>query len=606
MTSKTSFPERRRECWQTYCWALKKSTGMLSLLTVLLFLCMPLVLMVGLAHENEQIVIEANRIQILTQFYSECLRVAVPVFSLSLLLLFALILCIRLFSYMQNKRSVDLFHALPVGRIPMLLGRWCAGITVLFAPLLLNIGIAALVAASYRITPSVGNISLAASMLWVMLMAAAAFTFCVFMAVCSGSTMDTVLSILGVNVGCPLFFWSAIYLMEHTLPGLSFGIQNNLDFITLFAPFAAAYLPFFSIQNWFLPWWLVLTAALLATACLLYRQRKSETAEDQFAFPIPKVIIRFLLTSVGGIGFGLILSRTGMAGFLIGILAGSAVSHIIVEAIYSRGFRNLKQSFAWYAVFIGIFAVFYGVIATGCFGYDTRIPNAADVESVSVYSDNMNVSGKRSVYDENHSQILLKPILKNAESISTVLEVHKNIVSNYRSDGFPYFPQQTLYNELSLTYRLKNGHSIRRTYYLLGRDSQDEHDNNQSEIQKITSLNEYKQGCDIIFYIAPEDIRSIQVIHGEKDTETVLPEGPSKQELLTALRNNYPDNILNKDDHGKKTLVVNFKDNVVPKDSRLKEMLGGYTGKIDLGSGNYCYKSGGEVDQLIQRMGWDK
>ena len=116
----------------------------------------------------------------------------------------------------------------------------------------------------------------------------------------------------------------------------------------------------------------------------LYRKRKSETAENTFAFQIPKGLIRFLITAVGGFSLGYMLYwyYSSTANFLIGMLLGSFAAHMVVEAIYSRGFTRMKRSLAGYAVFLGAFVIFYGVVATGAFGYVDRMPNLEDIESV--------------------------------------------------------------------------------------------------------------------------------------------------------------------------------------------------------------------------------
>lgn len=613
MTSKISFPERWQEYCRIYRWSLKKNIGMMALLTVLLFIGLPMVLLVQLPNSYQSLktvsnMSDAERLQELARGYEGYLHTVVPVFAASLLLLFAIVLCIRLFSYMQNKRSVDLFHALPVGRVPMLLGHWCAGLTVLIVPVLFNFGILALIAAAYGIPASAGSIGLAAAMFWLLLMSATALTFCMFMAVCSGNTIDTMLSILGVNAGFPLLLISCMYLINQTVPGMNIPIKNHISLIALLAPFVSAYLPFFGVNGWFLPWWLFLTAAMLAGSCLLYRRRKSEGAEDQFAFPIPKVVIRFLLTASGGIWFGLLLSAisNSFVGFLLGVLVGSAVVHAIIEAIYSRGFRHLKKSIAGYAVFVGVFAVFYAVIGTGCFGYDTWVPNASEVESVTVDTGYANYyGGSKEIYDANQQFLMnLSPVLTSADGLKTVTEVHRNIISLYRSDGFPYYPHLSPGND-KLTYKLKNGKTVQRTLqYPLG--YKQTYAKFGNEFKKIISLSEYQQGNDIIFFIEPNDIQSIAFYNGN-DSKTIVPIDSAKKELLDGLKQNYPKNILeDAKDAQKKKITVDFKKEIEPKSAKLKQQLGSYNGKVCLYSGEYRYESGDVVDQLVQKMGWNK
>ncbi len=65
-----------------------------------------------------------------------------------------------------------------------------------------------------------GSMGLVSAMFWLLLMAAAAFTFCMFLTVCSGSMMDTILSLLGINAGFPIGFLLCVQLVQLTLPGM--------------------------------------------------------------------------------------------------------------------------------------------------------------------------------------------------------------------------------------------------------------------------------------------------------------------------------------------------------------------------------------------------
>ena len=55
-----------------------------------------------------------------------------------LAMLFTLILSGMLFDFMLKKRVSDLYYSLPVTRTALLLGRYCAGLTLIIAPVLLN------------------------------------------------------------------------------------------------------------------------------------------------------------------------------------------------------------------------------------------------------------------------------------------------------------------------------------------------------------------------------------------------------------------------------------------------------------------------------------
>lgn len=629
MTSTTSFLSGFGQFRRTYLWALKKSAGMAALLAVLLFLANPLPLLMSMpgwaaSASERNFLTEAERpLYLSSQYFSFVGNVAAGL-ALPLVLLFCIVLCISLFGYMHRKRSVDLFHALPVGRVPMLIGRWCAGLTALFAPLVLDWAALWAIGAAYGVSLPAGSRPLPVLLLWMLLMSAAAFTFCMFMAVCTGTTMDTVLSILGVNGGYPLLILCVYAVAGMLLPGFDMNPGEHLAALTAFAPFAAAFVAVLRTHSvWFLLWWIALTAALFAGSVLLYQRRRSETAEDNFAFPIPKLVIRFILTAVGGLGLGLILNIENGPGFFIGILAGSAATHIVVEAIYSRGFRQMKRSFAWYGVFLVAFAAFYGVLCTGLFGYDTRVPEASQVESIEIDPDSYSSGyGTQVIYDENHRSLArLSPTLREEQNIEAVIGLQKQIIGTYRTQ-FPYRIKSNLGGGLTLSYRMKDGSVVERTYQSYSDDM------NLEKILRpaydaLGAMREFNENRDLIFYLQPEDIKSIDVSEMKTESRTFVPDADTAQKLQQAIQQDFVDRKVNlyhidsevsvsKGVFGETAVAVSsqasvlslnleFRENIEPKDPRLKALLGGYEGRINLGGGGY-YQFADESAQTVQLL----
>lgn len=610
MTSRTSFRTKRLEFCRSFHWELKKNAGISGLLAALQFLCMPLILLLKLPQWKEGRELQYASTAKPSEQYESYLKLAIPVFVLSLSLLFAIIFCVRLFGYMQNKRSVDLYHALPIGRGSMFLGRWCAGAVLLSVPAVLNFGITMWIAAANGISSAALIESTLQAMGWVLLFSAAVFTFCSFFVVCSGSMMDTFLSVFGINAGFPLTVYLGYYVAACTVPGMATSGNAPWQIMTLLAPFPAAYLPFSSdtVPTGFLPWWLCFTAVLLVGAFLIYGKRKSESAESQLAFPAPKIISRFLLTVSGGLTLGLIVGQANIPLFLTGVAAGSLAVHTAVEAAYSRGFQGLKKSFRWYAAFAVCFAAFYGVLATGCFGYDTAVPEESQIESVSVQTL-MNGNGENFVVAEGKT-IYLQPKMKQEESIRTVLQAQRSIISWYRKNSFPYVPC-SCNNDLTLTYHLKDGRTITRNYSLFS-----EFKNQQEALPKyadsITELAEYRSKSDVLYFFGPQDINVIRIGSDDSssgktlDMKSYLLSGknqPLAQELMEALRSESLGNVssLDSNNSGLASVVLDYRGKIVPS-AELSEALGKKYPYVDGASSLYYYRKGGKVDSVLQKI----
>lgn len=632
MTSTTYSNRGKKEFKETYLWSLKKSRGMMALLALLMFLALPLILMITVTsrQSNPDILLTAGRkLSSFTNYITMLTSFAVT----PLILIFIVVIAVSLFSYLHQKRSIDMFHSLPVGRTPMLLGRWCAGLTAIFAPILVNYVIAAIIGVCYGI--DVGNSFVLAmnSVLWLILMSVAALTFTVFMAVCTGTTFDMVISILGINVAYPLLIFVTCTFATFLLPGLNVALSPASTVLTAFSPFAAAFLPYFGnvdsdrastiwfgkLGGGFLAWWIVLTLIMLAGSILLYKKRKSECAESGFAFPIPKIIIRFIVTAVAGLGMGLLfqMSTSGPFSFFIGVVAGSLSAHIVVEAVYSRGFKQMKRSFGYYGIFVALFLVLYGVLATGFFGYDMRLPNPDDVESVSVslpgqYDGNGTFNIYTTEYRSNIATV--SPVLKDKANINKVLELQKDFINTNRSSAYPYRLQESSGSNFTIAYHLKNGGVLRRVYS----DSYDRSETGELKdkfgamLTQTSQMEEYLRTSSVLFYLEPGEIKSMDINTGKGTNLTIAPNNSVKAELLEALKEDYLNGQVNRrnSEYEYKDIISNIsiecKDEITPT-GKLKELLGDYSGTVSLSPSNYTLTADAvKTKALIEKYGWDK
>ena len=107
----------------------------------------------------------------------------------------------------------------------------------------LNVGIASLIALCFNIENKGGQIGdLFVQMLGLMLVLAAAFLFCVLMAVCTGTTLDMVLSVIGVNIAYPILVYSSVYLVSCLLPGFNMTVNLDNTLLVALAPFVGIFL----------------------------------------------------------------------------------------------------------------------------------------------------------------------------------------------------------------------------------------------------------------------------------------------------------------------------------------------------------------------------
>ena len=138
MTS-TTFSPKPGGFLQSYRTALRQIRGVTILYAAILAVALPLLLIFTLAQARSQYLLYGVGVELSYHLSSQAdsfMMASMIFFALPLLWLFALIFTVTLFRYLHDKRSVDLYHSLPVRRENLLLGRLAAEITALTIPFL--------------------------------------------------------------------------------------------------------------------------------------------------------------------------------------------------------------------------------------------------------------------------------------------------------------------------------------------------------------------------------------------------------------------------------------------------------------------------------------
>lgn len=526
MTLTASLPERLNEGRKTFFWALKAERGLLGINLVACLLLFPMMTAMQLSHVREGV--QGQKITWYNYDFSNALRMQGS--AAALLELFVILILIgTLFGYMHDRRALDLLHAVPVGRVPLLLGRWGAALLTVLLPLFVGCAGNDIVVAANGLQAG-GTLRL---FLRLAVPLVAALSFSIFVCVCCGNTFNTILSILIINLAWPVLFWIGSALLCNTLPGfvdLNIGGNSTLyatqPLYTLLSPagaiLSAAFTmpPVMGAAYWV--WWSVCSVVLLATATVLYCRRKSESAENSFAFAAPKLVIQFLVSAAAALLMGMIFGSTYPDMCLFGVILGGVLTFVLLEVVYSRGFRNFKKMLLPFGVFAAVGAVVILCVSFDVFGFSAQVPQAADVVSAEIggrgyvnnFSTNVHmVDG----YPVGTSHMALCKIHK-ADEIAELVKEHKIITDSFSSACKPYSfgtVKRFEYN-MTITYHLKNGKTMRREYFV-GTTPQ-----TGKAIQKIQSLSGFKNGIYVVNLLEPEMIQAVSVDGNEQAVQKSL------------------------------------------------------------------------------------
>ncbi|MDE7389970.1 MAG: hypothetical protein K2M82_03410 [Lachnospiraceae bacterium] len=343
--------------------------------------------------------------------------------------LFTLISAVKTFSFLHNKRSVDMYGAMPANRPTMFMSHLLAGLTTVIVPYLvatfLVMGIS---------MHSAESISYSLYMvLFTVLMAIASYLFTALMAYCCGTVVDTIIATFAVNI-----IWSSAVLIyfgfvSDLMPGMSMDSVIESPILSVFSPYTFGYMGLaayfenskallFSCIIWDI---LFIAVAFLATF-LLCKKRKAESSQNGFAVKWLPMALEAGASLIAGALFGYIFASTSSSGwgnmfvYVFWYLVMSAVAFIILHIVFARG---LKGGFAKSVIVYGAVSLAAILLTFGlCYGMgiDTYVPSASSLSSVEVDYG--------------------KYVFKEKENIETITQIHQLIVDNIRNDNeYPYY-----------------------------------------------------------------------------------------------------------------------------------------------------------------------
>ncbi len=199
----------------------------------------------------------------------------------------------------------------------------------------------------------------------------------------------------------------------------------------------------------------VAALALAVCALLLYRVRHLETAGDVVSVRAMRPVFRYGVALCSGFLFGFLtqaildLGEAGlMAAILIWGVAGCFVAQMLLDKTF-KVFRKWKGA----AAIVGVFLALFLVVGLDLTGYESRVPDPAQVE----YAE---VSGLYT-YPYDGGAYWRDVRVESGEALAWVTGLHAAAVENRTGDDAR---DRSRYMEI--VYHLKNGSTMARSYIL--------------------------------------------------------------------------------------------------------------------------------------------
>ena len=471
---------------------------------------------------------------------------------------FMIVLSIKEFSYLHNKRKTDMFGAMPISRRTLFVSKSLTVFLISAVPMTVVMLILMLVSANMSSTGIFGTLSkdlnVGDMLLRTLLNLSANIAFFGFLSVCCGKTSEKIFSYIIINGAYPIGMLLLQLLPASFLYGYRMNISEYLTFAfcPAFAGFAIGKL-----------YWLMFTALFYTLALFLVKKRKAESAQSHSAYKAPQIIVKLLISlSVGlalGYFFVVVFADSGVEvlRFWLGMIIGSFLSFMVAQIIFAGGFKKFGKSLISYGIMIAAFGVVFAVVACGLFGYNSYIPKAEDVKSVtltegkSVKVDGVNIlnndiTDKQSIEDitEMHTDFL--NMLKSSKhsmrdnAISAISSIFDSTIIDAYSYGYYFDMMDYLdYGNLTgcnITYTLNNGTKVERSFnYLSDFDYKKLSENTLKTYYKATSplfICDEKYAVEASVYDWNED-------YDDEDYGNDTFEGKKLQELINAIKADF-------------------------------------------------------------------
>ena len=377
------------------------------------------------------------------------------IFPLLLAMIVPTVAAVLIFHNVHSTKQSIFEHGLPVTRLQSYISNLASGFFLMFAPVLLN-GVILLImsAAGYGQLISVANI-----IYWILLNAAIIFVM-FSVASATGFLTGNAAAHIGINIFVHIFPMLIALTIALISDIFLFGFMQTDSFIAneimeytpivwLFAKPISSYREFVNVFTEPAMWCYLAGAVIVyAAGYALYSKRKIELSGDVAAFKAFRPIFKYTITAAVVVVLFAITNSMNIAAVykIIVALVGAAIAYFACEMLINKTVKVFKnyEGFCIFGLCTALFIAFFAY--TSVFGYETKVPDFADVESAAIYTN-------RAYGDDI-------PLIAEGELIKATQEIHREVIKDIpvtKDDGDRIF---------NITYQLKNGKKISRRYWI--------------------------------------------------------------------------------------------------------------------------------------------
>lgn len=364
------------------------------------------------------------------------------------------VVAVLLHRYMHSSKQGIAVHALPVTRKANYISTQLAGLTLMAVPVLANTLILLVMSLAYYsfLFPAWTVLYWAAINLSVLIIMFSAATFTAFLTgnAAAHIAINAIFHAIPALISLVIYLVSDIFLYGFVESENFIAIKIVLNSPVVWLCQSVAELT----RKWFFNkpqiWiFLAVSAVLYILGYILYKKRKVENCGDVAAFKVFRPILKYGVTAIVAIcSLGIMAYSGNLFATVVVTAVCCSIAYFAVEMLMHKTLKVFDK----YKGLIGFGIVTVGIICfcafTNMFGYETRVPDKAEVAKAAIHTYN----------DENI------PFVADDTLIDNVIRLHKERLQRipvYNQSEYKYLQS---WRYVNISYELKNGKHLNRRY----------------------------------------------------------------------------------------------------------------------------------------------
>lgn len=395
----------------------------------------------------------------------------------------AILIGIQGFSYLYDRKKVDMYHSMPIPFKSRYRVIYWNGIVSYLLPYLLSVLIALVIAATQGAISAKVMTECGYAFLMNLLFFLTVYHMAILAVMLTGNKVITGFLLAGLlfldfyavqlyNDMKYSFFDRADNVFMHTEPWLSPIYEYDryvyeLKYASNFSEINKTLLPIYAK-------WAVLALLLGIAAYWCYRKRPAEAAGKAIAFPKIKPFLKVIVSVIAGLTVCVMVYEAVYYKVWITVLAmvvGTVLACGVLEVIYEFDIRAVIKHLVSTGISAAIVLLIFCIYHFDIFGYDTYVPDAAEVESVAVstdlyYQDYFSYEEEKdfSEYINRSEYYRQNMFLTDTEAICELARKSQETDEKDMEDG----------RQFNVLYRMKSGRETGRKFYVDYADASNE------------------------------------------------------------------------------------------------------------------------------------